>query len=140
MKILKRVLLILGSYFMSFFAYVLMESSKLFCPNKLMLLTTIHCVDYLWKAIVWTLFYFILVLTLYFVERKYINSWKSLILLFAIPTIWSIYVHIGIINMSKNADGMGCYVYNAQEIWIVLFLNVAFLFGFLSWFKKGMTK
>ena len=45
-----------------------------------------------------------------------------------------------IINMSKNVNRIECYVYHAQEIWIVLLLNIVFLFGFLSWFKKGMTK
>lgn len=138
--ILKRTMLIVGSYFFSVLAYVLMESSRLFCPNKMILPNiSVFCIDYLWKSIVWSLFYFILIGMLYFVEKKYLTSWKSLILMLFVPTVWSIYNHINIVNMSKNADGMGNYVYNVQEVWLVLFLNIVLLLSFLFWIKKEIN-
>lgn len=132
----KRTILIVGSYILSFLIYILMEDSRLFCPNKIFFVT-VFCIDYLWKATVWSIFYFILISMLYFVERKYLHSWKSLALMLFVPTLWSIYMHNSIINMSKNADGIGNYVYNSQEVWLVLFVNVFLLFGFLFWVKRG---
>jgi len=132
----KRVSLVLGAYLISFFIYVLMESSRWFCPNRVLIGTTVCCIDYLWKAIVWSLFYFILVSTLYFVERKYLNSWRSLILMLTIPSLLSIYTHLSIINMSKNANGIGNYIYSSYEVLFVVLINFIFLFGFFFWFKK----
>ncbi len=136
--IAKRAGLILGSYFLAFTIYTLIESSFIFCPNKVLVGFNIFCVNYLWKATVWSIFYFMLINILYFVEKKYLNSWKSLLIMLFIPTAWSLYNHYKIVNMSKNANIIWNGVYSSQEVWLVLFINLILLFGFLFWFKKGL--
>jgi len=138
--IAKRAGLIIGSYFAALIIYALMESSLLFCPNKVQAGLTVFCVNYLWKATVWSIFTFVLIAMLYFVERKYLNTWKSLAMMLFIPTVWSLYYHYKIVNISQNANSIWNGVYSSQEVWLVFFINLILLFGFLFWFKKTKNR